>query len=51
VNPSDHVQNIYDLLVNAEEFLMGELVHGAKLCDVYNKTVNMIKMENSDVVS
>ena len=51
MNPSDHVQNIYDLLVNAEEFLMSELVHGAKLSDVYNKTVNMIKKEKPELVS
>jgi hypothetical protein len=38
-------------LVNAEEFLMSELVHGAKLSDVYNKTVNMIKKEKPELVS
>lgn len=51
VDPSEKIQAMYELLVDAEEHILSELKDGAKLSDVYNSTVDMVKKEKPELVS
>ena len=51
VNPSDKIQNLYNLLVTAEEEVLTRLTDGVKLSDVYKCALNVVKKENADVVN
>ena len=42
---------MYELLVDAEEHILSELKDGAKLSDVYNSTIAMVKKEKPDLVN
>jgi nucleosome binding factor SPN SPT16 subunit len=42
---------MYELLVDAEEHILSELKDGAKLSDVYNSTVAMVKTEKPEMVN
>ena len=50
VDPSEKIQAMYELLVDAEEHILSELKHGAKLSSVYNSTVEMVKKEKPEMV-
>ncbi len=50
VNPSDKIQSTYEILVNAEEHILSELKDGAKLSDIYNSTVAMVKKQRPELV-
>lgn len=43
VNPTDEQQKLYDFLVDLQEAVLGFLKDGARLCDVYNKGVDLVK--------
>jgi nucleosome binding factor SPN SPT16 subunit len=51
VDPSEKIQSMYELLVDAEEHILSELKDGAKLSDVYNSTVAMVKKEKPELVN
>lgn len=50
VNPSDKIQNIYNLLVSAEEDILTRLTDGIKLCDVYKSAVGVVRKQNPELV-
>ena len=50
VNPSEKIQSIYNLLVEAEEHILSQLKEGNKMCDVYHSTVDFVKKENAELV-
>jgi nucleosome binding factor SPN SPT16 subunit len=41
---------MYELLVDAEEHILSELKDGAKMSDVYNSTIEMVKKEKPELV-
>jgi len=50
VDPSEKIQAMYELLVDAEEHILSELKDGAKMSDVYNSTIEMVKKEKPELV-
>lgn len=50
VNPSEKIQNYYDLLVSAEEEILTRLENGVKLNEVYKCAVNCVKKQNPELV-
>ncbi|KAK2190440.1 hypothetical protein NP493_80g05043 [Ridgeia piscesae] len=45
VDPTDEVQESYNLLLNVEEEIIKKLQHGTKLSDVYQAAVDVVKAE------
>jgi len=50
VDPSEKIQQYYEFLISLEEKLCEWLVEGAKLNEVYDKAVAMVKKEQPDLV-
>ncbi|BFF98477.1 FACT complex subunit spt16 [Drosophila madeirensis] len=50
VNPTEAMQENYTFLVNVQEEILKLLVPGAKLCEVYDKTLGYVKKEKSNMV-
>ncbi|CAG7817942.1 unnamed protein product [Allacma fusca] len=50
VNPTEKMQENYNFLCNLEEEITKRLVPGAKLSDVYEKTVAFVKKEKPNLV-
>ncbi|KAI0233392.1 FACT complex subunit SPT16 [Lamellibrachia satsuma] len=45
VDPTEEVQESYNLLLNVEEEIIKKLQHGTKLSEVYQAAVNLVKSE------
>ncbi|KAH8274963.1 hypothetical protein KR018_003444 [Drosophila ironensis] len=50
VNPTEAMQDNYTFLVNVQEEILKLLVPGAKLCDIYEKTVAFVQKEKPSMV-
>ncbi|XP_032592333.1 FACT complex subunit spt16 isoform X2 [Drosophila grimshawi] len=50
VNPTEAMQDNYTFLVNVQEEILKLLVPGAKLCEVYEKTLAYVKKEKPSMV-
>lgn len=50
VNPTEAMQENYTFLVNVQEEILKLLVPGAKLCEVYDKTLAYVKKEKPGMV-
>ncbi|KAG8222217.1 hypothetical protein J437_LFUL001415 [Ladona fulva] len=51
VNPTDAVQENYNFLLSVEEEILKVLVAGAKLCDVYDAGVALVKKEKPHLLA
>jgi nucleosome binding factor SPN SPT16 subunit len=50
VEPSKKMEEVYDLLLTLENFLLEKLKPGVLICDVYRAAIDCLKEKNPDLV-